>query len=118
MAEPQEKKKHHNPRVTAAEVDQRVSQVVKLLVSAYRASEVIEYCEREWGVRRGGAQNYINKAREIIREDCGIDRHDFIGARLAMLDQIARASTESGQHSNAIGALRLQLEIIGGLAKK
>ena len=89
-----------------------------MLVNCYRSSEIAEFCLREWGVGRSGASDYIAKARELIREDCGIDRHDFIGSRLAMLDQIARASTESGQHSNAIGALRLQLEIIGGLAKK
>jgi hypothetical protein len=118
VAEPEKKKRKYTPRVTNAEIDRRVSVVTKLLVQAYRSSEIIEHCAREWGVGKGGAQLYINKARELIREDCGIDRHDFIGSRLAMLDQIARASIETGQHSNAVGALRLQLEIIGGLAKK
>ncbi len=89
-----------------------------MLVNCHRSSEIIEFCQSEWGVGRGGAQDYITKARDLIREDCGIDRHDFIGSRLAMLDQIARVSVETGQHSNAIGALRLQLEIIGGLSKK
>ena len=62
----------------------------------------------------GGSANggeILARAREVIKADYSIERPDFLGSRLALLDKIIQASIASKQHSNAIGALKLQAQL-------
>ena len=94
-----------------AEIDRRVHAVVKLLSSAKTSSYVLRFCAEEWGVQKRQAENYLARAREIIRADYSIERSDFLGSRLALLDEVIEASIRSKQHSNAVGALKLQAQL-------
>ena len=94
-----------------AEIDRRIHTVVKLLSSAKTSSYILRFCSEEWGVTERQGQTYLKRAREIIREDYSIDRSDFLGSRLALLDKVIDASINTKQHSNAVGALRLQAEL-------
>ena len=102
----------------AAEVDRRVHAVVKLLGEARTTSYINQYAKDQWGVTESQTYRYLKRAREIVRNDYTIERPDFLSSRLQMLDEIARASMASGQHSNAIGALRLQAELTRLLGKQ
>ena len=95
----------------AAEIDRRIHTVVKLLSSAKTSSYVMRYCAEEWGVQKRQAETYLQRAREIIRADYSIERHDFLASRLALLDEIIEASIRTKQHSNAVGALKLQAQL-------
>lgn len=57
------------------------------------------------------AQTYLQRAREIIRNDYSVERSDFLGTRLALLDEVIEASIRFKQHSNAVGALKLQAQL-------
>jgi len=94
-----------------AEVDRRVHTVVKLLSSAKTSSYICRFASEEWGVERRTAERYLAKAREIIRTDYSIERPDFLSSRLALLDKIIDASINTKQHSNAVGALKLQAQL-------
>ena len=94
-----------------AEIDRRVHTVVKLLSSAKTSSYIVRFCSEEYGVTSRQAENYLRRAREIIRADYSVERHDFLGSRLALLDKIIEASINTKQHSNAVGALKLQAEL-------
>ena len=94
-----------------AEIDRRIHTVVKLLSSAKTSSYIVRFCAEEYGVERRQAENYLKRAREIIRADYSIERPDFLSSRLALLDKIIDASINTKQHSNAVGALRLQAEL-------
>ena len=48
---------------------------------------------------------------EIIRVDYSVERSDFLGTRLALLDEIIEASIRCKQHSNAVGVLKLQAQL-------
>ena len=98
-------------RSDAAEIDRRIHAVVKLLSSAKTSSYVCRYALEEWGVDKRTAQRYLAKAREIIRADYSVERHDFLGSRLALLDEIIESSIRTKQHSNAVGALKLQAQL-------
>ena len=63
------------------------------------------------GVDRRTTERYLAKAREIIRADYSVERSDFLGTRLALLDEIIEASIRCKQHSNAVGALKLQAQL-------
>ena len=103
--EPMEKKSDK------AEIDRRVHTVVRLLSTAKTSSYILQFCSEEWGVTSRQAQTYMQRAREIIKADYSVERHDFLGTRLALLDEIIEASIRSKQHSNAIGALKLQAQL-------
>ena len=94
-----------------AEVHRRVHTVVKLLSSAKTNSYALRYCSEEWGVGQRQAETYVQRAREIIKADYSVERTDFLGTRLALLDEIIEASIRCKQHSNAVGALKLQAQL-------
>ena len=95
----------------AAEINRRIHAVVKLLSSAKTNSYILRFCTEEWGVQKRQAETYIQRAREIIKTDYSVERSDFLGTRLALLDEIIEASIRSKQHSNAVGALKLQAQL-------
>ena len=90
-----------------AEIDRRIHTVVKLLSSAKTNSYILRFCTEEWGVQKRQAETYLQRAREIIKADYSVERSDFVGTRLALLDEIIEASIRCKQHSNAVGALKL-----------
>ena len=57
------------------------------------------------------AQTYLQRAREIIKADYSMERSDFLSTRLAMLEEIIESSIRYKQHSNAVGALKLQAQL-------
>lgn len=94
-----------------AEIDRRIHAVVKLLSSAKTNSYILRFCAEEWGVQKRQAETYLQRAREIIKADYSVERSDFLGTRLALLDEIIEANIRCKQHSNAIGALKLQAQL-------
>ena len=94
-----------------AEIDRRIHAVVKLLSCAKTNSYILRFCTEEWGVQKRQAETYIQRAREIIKADYSVERSDFLGTRLALLDEIIEASIRCKQHSNAVGALKLQAQL-------
>ena len=94
-----------------AEIDRRIHTVVKLLSTAKTNSYILRFCAEEWGVQKRQAETYIQRAREIIKADYSVERSDFLGTRLALLDEIIEASIRCKQHSNAVGALKLQAQL-------
>ena len=66
---------------------------------------------RNGGVQKRQAETYIQRAREIIKADYSVERSDFLGTRLALLDEIIEASISCKQNSNAVGALKLQAQL-------
>ena len=94
-----------------AEIERRVHTVVKLLSSAKTNSYILHFCSEERGVTYRQAQTYLQRAREIIKADYSVERSDFLGTRLALLDEIIESSIRCKQHSNAVGALKLQAQL-------
>ena len=94
-----------------AEIDRRIHTVVKLLSSAKTSSYILRFCSDEWGVTERQAQTYLQRARDIIKAAYSVERSDFLSTRLALLDEIIEASIRCKQHSNAVGALKLQAQL-------
>ena len=94
-----------------AEIDRRIHTVVKMLSTATPTHSICRYAAETWGVSRRSAERYIAQARAVIKEEYSVERSDFLGRQLAILDQVIARSIRENQHSNAIGALRLQAEL-------
>ena len=95
-----------------AEIDKRVDIVARMICNAATTSQVVRYARDEWGVGRSMAERYLQRARALVREDYSSERADFLASRLGILDKVIQASIKSGQHSNAIGAARLQAQLV------
>ena len=50
------------------------------------------------GFGRETAERYVKAAREIIRFDYSVDRHDFCGSRIALLDRIIESIINTQYH--------------------
>ena len=96
-----------------AEIDRQIHAVVKLLSSAKTNSYILRLCAEEWGVQKRQAETYLQRAREIIKADYSVERSEFLGTRLALLEEIIEASIRCKQNNNAIGALKLQAQLTG-----
>jgi len=103
---------------TNAEVDRRVHKIARMLVMCSTRSQIQEFASGEWGASRAQIDVYIQRARLMIRDDYSVDRADFIASRLGTLDKILQESIRAGQHSNAIGAIRLAAELTQTLPKR
>ena len=99
------------------EIDHRVDVIARMIVNAATTSQICRYAKEEWGVSRSSAERYLQRARAIVREDYSTERSDFLASRIGILDKVIQASIKSGQHSNAIGATRLQAELTQLLKK-
>ena len=99
------------------EIEHRIDVIARMIVNAATTSQVVRYAREEWGVGRSMAERYLQRARAIVREDYSTERADFLASRIGILDKVIQASIKSGQHSNAIGATRLQAELTQLLQK-
>ena len=98
-------------KATNAEIDRRIQAVVRLLSVAAPTSAIVQHCAQEYWVNIRQADNYIKRARAIIRSDYDIERSEFLASRMAILDKVISRSIKENQHSNAVGALKLQCQL-------
>ena len=98
---------------TKAEKEFRVNQVARMLINCASRSYIVRYVAKEWGLSSRTADKYIADARLILREDANIDRSDYLASRLQTIDTIVQKAMKAGQFNNAIGALKLQSELLG-----
>ena len=98
---------------TKAEKEFRVNKVVRMLVNCASRSSIVRFLADEYGVSERTADNYIAEARLILKKDADIDRHDYLASRLQTIDTIVQKAMKCGQYNNAIGALKLQSELLG-----
>ena len=87
---------------------------MKALVEFNSAREIRKQLADLWGLKERTANNRIAAARLRIRQDVNAsDRQDVVATMMEQCLRIAKASAETNQHSNAIGAMRLYGELIG-----
>ncbi len=89
-----------------------------MIVDCKRKSEIHRHCRETYGVSNEQSNVYIERARLILREDYAQERSDFIAAKLGVLEKVISASLETNQNSNAVGAIRLMMEMVGGFPDK
>lgn len=98
-------------KANSAEIDRRIHEVVRLITCAKPTSYILRFCSEEFGVTKRQGETYLKRAREVIKADYSIERSEFMASRMALLDKIIDASVRDGQHSNAIGAAKLQCQL-------
>ena len=107
-------KKRPRGNYNAMEIARQVCQVRQWLVDGERPNVVRRYCAEQWGLTARTAESRIATARqEMVRDISGIDRQQFAAQLVEAAAEILKDAKGSRQLSNALGALRLQAEILG-----
>lgn len=103
------------------ERERRIMECYRSLLKQKTVTEIKRETMQKYGVSRGTAEKYIQEARCLIRDDWKLERREWIEEALDTLRKISEDSIACGQHSNAIGAVRLSgelLQLLGGKSKK
>ena len=96
------------------EIAEQVDQVRDWLVAGERPNAVRRMCSERWGLTTRVAEARMQRDRqEMVRDISGIDRQQFAAQIVESAADILKDAQNSRQLSNALGALRLQAEILG-----
>lgn len=97
---------------TKVEVEYRTNRVARLLSNGAVRSEVVQYASNEWGVSARTADDYIARAREVLKADWDIDRRTFTAELLSQLASLQKEARKNGNQSHvALGCINTMAKI-------
>ena len=98
-------------RTSKSEHEFRVNKVAKLLSVGTTRSDIIHFGSSEWGVSQRTVENYIQTAREILKQDFDIDRRQFTAEVLAQYASLQKEARKGGQLSVALGCINSMAKV-------
>ena len=98
-------------KATKAEVELRQREIYRLLCNHATQSEIVEYAEAKWGIKKKMAQEYLKRVRERVREDWDIDRRQFMADLMAQYAHLAKKAKASGHDNITLGCLNQMARI-------
>jgi F0F1-type ATP synthase delta subunit len=93
------------------EIEERVTEVLRMLVSGFGRDEILEKARIEWKIERAQTDNYIRKAKDIFQalaKEAKQDKDAMIGLAQRRLDNLYKNNLRT---LNYQGALNTQKEI-------
>lgn len=105
--------KKTTPRADSATVDERVQVVYKLILQQYRSDEIVNFCERTWGVARTQTHAYIARARAQIAETAKQERGEVFNERVAELRELRKTAYGNKDYWLIRALLKDEIELFG-----
>lgn len=103
----------------ALEIADQVRQVQEWLTLGKRPNEIRRLCAEEWGLGTRTSETRMHDARRQMVIDANVyDRQEKVGQMLQQLEEVLKQSLQMRQGSNAIGALRLQADLLQLLSRQ
>jgi hypothetical protein len=103
----------------AHEIVAQVHQVQEWLSLGKRPNQIRALCAERWGLKTRAAEQRIQDARRQMVTDANVmDRQEKVGQMLQQLEQVLEQALRLNQGSNAIGALRLQADLLQLLSRQ
>jgi len=96
---------------TIAQTELRINRIARLLANGATRSECVQYAATEWGLKPRQVDNYIQRAREILRADWEIDRKTFVAELLSQLASLQKEARKSNQPHVALGCINTAARI-------
>lgn len=100
-------------RTDDATIEQRIDEIVPLILQGWRSSQVVKHCETAYGVCRVTAFRYIAQAREKIRESADIDRAEEISKAKGRYEYFIKAALERNEIQAAIASQDRIVKLFG-----
>jgi hypothetical protein len=85
-----------NGKATSLVSYKRTTEVVKLILRGIRYTDIMEYCEAHWGIKKRQASIYYKKALESFSDQFSEEREYEIDKHAIMLQDLYRQSYKSG----------------------
>lgn len=103
----------------ALEIAAQIHQVQEWLTAGYRPNMIRSLCEEHWGLSSRVAETRMASARQQMIADANVyDRKEKVGQMLQQLELVLQQALDLRQGSNAIGALRLQADLLQLLSRQ
>ena len=99
-------------RVTKAEATLRTQEVYGLLSHGYSRAQILQETAG-WGIAERTVDVYIQKARELLEEDCNIARPAYLAELLQRLRTYEIAAAKRGQYQVAVNSASQQAKLVG-----
>lgn len=102
----------------SVEIADQLDAIQEWLTLGFRPNEIRRLSRERWGLSAQVADRRIQDARSrIIRDINVLDRPAKVAQMVEQLEQVLKMSIDTKQGSNAIGALRLQADLLQLLAR-
>jgi hypothetical protein len=113
----QDEKKRQGYR--AIEIVEQIHQVQEWLTQGKRPNQIRALCAEHWGLKTRAAEQRMQDARRQMVVDVNTyDRKEMAAKMLQSLETVLNQALEMRQGSNAIGAMRLQADLLQLLSRQ
>lgn len=103
----------------AHEIAEQIAQVQEWLTEGKRPNQIRALCAEHWGLKTRAAEQRMQDARRQMISDANcMDRKDKVAQMLQQLEKVLEQALDMKQGSNAIGALRLQADLLQLLTRQ
>jgi hypothetical protein len=98
---------------TALEIAEQVRVVQDWLSEGYRPNQIRQRCADRWGIATRTAEHRMSAARQqMIRDINVMDRAEKVSEMIEKLETVIQMSIERNMGANAIGAMKLQADLL------
>ena len=93
------------PKSTVQQTMERANRCARILANGGKRSDCIRYAAENWGVSPRATDNYIKKARELMRQDWDMERYEMVSELLSQASTLQMEARKRGQLSVALGCI-------------
>jgi hypothetical protein len=83
-------------KATKLEAHKRTSEVVRLVLQGIRYTDIIEYCDKNWGIQKRQASIYYKRALEYFKEQFDEEKQYEVDKHTMMLYDLYSKGYRSG----------------------
>ena len=103
----------------ALEIAEQIHQVQEWLTGGYRPNQIRALCAEQWGLGTRAAEQRMQDARrQMVLDVNDYDRKEMAAKMLQSLETVLKQALDLRQGSNAIGAMRLQADLLQLLTRQ
>jgi len=117
--------KHGNkPGIRFGTTDQRLQEVLRMLVAGYTSHEMYQYslgaaatedqpARKPWNVAERAIRGYCSRARKVLAREAAHNRRAEFGKASRRLDLLYRRAMANGDNAAALAAERERIKLFG-----
>lgn len=94
------------PKSTLAESELRTQRIARLIASGGKRSDCMQFAAKEWGISTRQTDEYLARARELIKDDWkDIQRDQMVADILSQYSSLQMEARRTGQLNVALGCI-------------
>lgn len=100
-------------RATAATLEHRTAEIMRLLVTGSSRRDVLDHAAATWDLSSRQTDRLLAKARAEIRADWNIERPDFTAELFSQISTLQMESWEKGNLRVALACINAKARLAG-----